>query len=178
MNRAFRRRKSYNPFWVFVVIPLVGTLFSGLMINHGVHAYLQGKATEAWIRTEGQIIHAEIKSHNWRTRTRGSGGVSVSRIWITYRYNVNGLENQQRVSTFSSEGDQKENEKRLKPLLEIYTDSKVIPVFYNPVNVKESVLQRGGPPLWDIPTLVGIGILAASWTASLLIWKVIQSLVD
>jgi len=126
----------------------------GLMtIILSVLALIRGKYSKNWNKTEGEILKSEFIEF-------GTSG-DTERIFkpkVKYKYVIQGKEYfSKRVyfGSFLMSNFKKRNSLRI---VAKYPEGKIIPVYYNPTNVRMSVLETGVKSEIIITCIIGVFI--------------------
>jgi len=110
------------------------------LILFGIYLVVKSNDTKKWDETTGIILKSDLE----KTSTiAGYDGESQSfKASIEYRYKVN---NQEYTSNRVFYGDKisKPLPFKSKTLVKLYSKDIEVPVYYNPLKPKESVLQKG-----------------------------------
>ncbi|HVU11506.1 MAG TPA: DUF3592 domain-containing protein [Phototrophicaceae bacterium] len=121
---------------VTLAIPLLAFGFLGWML---VRSRRKAHASEHWPTTSGRILTSTVSSH----RSLNSNGThtTIYEPKIVYEYVVNGQRYQSEQINFSmiagtSGGGYAET------LVDKYPEGSIVPVFYNPQNPTEAVLEH------------------------------------
>lgn len=111
-----------------------------IILLYGVYLTFKSRSTKEWSKTKGVVIKSEVYKE---TTPSGMDGTSLSfKTLIEYKYKA---DDEEHISKRVFYGDTIGTSLpfKSKKLIKQYPiDSEVI-VYYNPVNPKESVLQKG-----------------------------------
>lgn len=147
-----------DPFSVIVAI-LVGLVVAALGVVFlvvWINELRQARATRSWPQVAGRVLHARIIRSNFTEHSRGRlVDSTVYDPQVEYEYSVNGTIYQSRriaIGIGYSRSIRKEVERRIAP----YRAGMEVPVFYDPADPSQAVLEHGlaGGPLFLILALI------------------------
>jgi hypothetical protein len=117
-----------------ILIVIVGVAF----IESGYRKIQRAKVCQNWPSTEGKVSY--IKSLQNKIWTRERGTIEFYQIDIRYSYEISDCKHVgHRISYSENEYEQDESEEKLAE----YAVGTHIPVYYNPSDPVESVLEPG-----------------------------------
>ena len=121
----------------------------------GVQTTQKSIASDNWPQTQGTIITSDIETHKTHTKHGYSYTYGPE---IVYTYSVNGQSytaNKVSYSTGSSS-----DVSYAQKIVNTYPVGTQIPVFYNPENPTEAVLEPGSNTMTYFPIIFGIVFIA------------------
>jgi hypothetical protein len=124
---------------------LLGAIFvvvGGILLALGVNNYRDGEATKSWESTSARVLSADVREDvdtkrdsNGRSRTR-----TTYKPVIRYEYMVDGNSYQGNRIRF---GDYQGGEDRAYDAINRYPAGSNVPVYYDPANPGDAVLEQG-----------------------------------
>ena len=141
------------------LLPLVFVLVGGLLLFFGVRQLMRANASQAWPAVTGVVTVAELGKHMCHDRddtTTYSADISYDYV-VNDRTYVNGVVNFGAVQT--------SDPSTARRVLKRYPVGLQVPVYYNPADPQEAVLEpglQGGS--WFLPIfgtiflIVGVGV--------------------
>jgi len=119
-----------------LIIGLIVSIIGLIVFILALRAIKKSKASSQWLTTEGEITKSGTTKDVDIER-----GYSTSNAIIEYKYTLNGKEYTSNRIYFGSSISMTGKEEKSNLLARKYPEFRKVTVYYNPENVKESVLE-------------------------------------
>jgi hypothetical protein len=140
--------------WIFAA----GFMFLGILfLALGGYEFWEGSKTKDWPAAPGRMIESaiETRSSSSRPHGRSSRRDTDYSVRVRYSYEVAGQKLEgQRLQYGNKSHDKQSSAKQVQSL---YPAGKEVQVFYDPKNLKSSVLLKGSGATW---LAMGLGSMA------------------